>query len=124
MRKTKKFQKARRHAKRLKRLEMEALSEGDLHLSKTVGPNKNREDGLHAEDAPSSPVTRLTRLKVANTAPKCLQIGRRFYRESQASCYSERGEQGGQGKPDIFAENRVMEQGDCYRHLHDCDKRV
>ncbi|KAI8282700.1 hypothetical protein K4K60_003306 [Colletotrichum sp. SAR11_57] len=63
MRKTKKSQKARRHAKRLKRLEMKAPSEGDLHLSKTVGPNKNREDGLHAEDAPSSPVTRLTRLK-------------------------------------------------------------
>ncbi|KAJ0356624.1 hypothetical protein COL154_010919 [Colletotrichum chrysophilum] len=68
MRKTKKFQKARRHAKRLKRLEMEALSEGDLHLSKTVGPNKNREDGLHAEDAPSSPVTRATVIDIYTTA--------------------------------------------------------
>ncbi|KAF3808643.1 hypothetical protein GCG54_00006509 [Colletotrichum gloeosporioides] len=70
MRKNKKSKKARRHAKLLKRLEIKALSEGDLHLSKTVGPNKNHEDGLHEEDAPSSPVTRLIRLKVTNRASK------------------------------------------------------
>ncbi|KAI8207558.1 hypothetical protein K4K52_002158 [Colletotrichum sp. SAR 10_76] len=61
MRKNKKSQKARRRTKLLKRLEMKALSEGDLHLSKTVGPNENHEDGLHAEDAPSSQVANRAR---------------------------------------------------------------
>lgn len=66
MPKNKKSQQARRHAKRLKRLEMKALSEGDLHLSKSVEPNEIHEDGLHSQDASSSPVkmNRLARLKV------------------------------------------------------------
>ncbi|KAK2742450.1 hypothetical protein CKAH01_18485 [Colletotrichum kahawae] len=93
MRKNKKSQQARRHAKRLKRLEMKALSEGDLYLSKTVEPNENHKNGLHAEDAPSSPVTRLTRLKLANRARKNTNLTvsslRREFRQSKDSTSSE-----------------------------------
>ncbi|KAH0435135.1 hypothetical protein CcaCcLH18_05033 [Colletotrichum camelliae] len=82
MRKNKKSQQARRHVKRLKRLEMKALSEGDLHLSKTVEPGKNHENGLNSQDAPSSLVktTRLARLKVANKARKNTNLNVSFLR--------------------------------------------
>ncbi|KAF0317388.1 hypothetical protein K4K61_001769 [Colletotrichum sp. SAR11_59] len=82
MPKNKKSQQARRHAKRLKRLEMKALSEGDLHLSKSVGPNENHDDGLHSQDASSSPVkmNRLARLKVANRARKNINLNMSFLR--------------------------------------------
>ncbi|EQB57945.1 hypothetical protein CGLO_01862 [Colletotrichum gloeosporioides Cg-14] len=53
MRKNRKSQKARRHAKLLKRLEMKAVSEGDQYLSKTTEPNENHKHGLQAEDAPA-----------------------------------------------------------------------
>lgn len=85
MRKNKKSQQARRHAKRLKRLEMKALSEGDLYLSKTVEPNENHKNGLHAEDAPSSPVTRQAR-KNTNLTVSSL---RREFRQSKDSTSSE-----------------------------------
>ncbi|KAI8229097.1 hypothetical protein K4K53_005647 [Colletotrichum sp. SAR 10_77] len=80
MPKNKKSQQARRHAKRLKRLEMKALSEGDLHLS--VEPNEIHEDGLHSQDASSSPVkmNRLARLKVANRARKNINLNMSFLR--------------------------------------------
>ncbi|KAI8269221.1 hypothetical protein K4K56_004008 [Colletotrichum sp. SAR 10_98] len=82
MPKNKKSQQARRHAKRLKRLETKALSEGDLHLSKSVEPNEIHEDGLHSQDASSSPVkmNRLARLKVANRARKNINLNMSFLR--------------------------------------------
>ncbi|KAI8316930.1 hypothetical protein K4K59_012432 [Colletotrichum sp. SAR11_240] len=68
MRKNRKSQKARRHAKLLKRLKMKALPEGDLHLSKT-GTQRESKSGLHTDYRPSSPerMARLTRIKARPT---------------------------------------------------------